>query len=108
MRHFLALSLVAVLLIGLPAQAQDAASPTVPDSFETLTADWSSATFPTRKASYPESWSTLNLSQKANLPVIDLSRKQRTARKRWAGGGSSDELLRLFGPDNASVLPVGE
>jgi hypothetical protein len=109
MRHFLALSLVAVLLIGLPAQAQDAASPTVPDSFETLTADWTEVRL---SLSYPENWTAFDLSEKTNLAVIELSRKKETARKRWSGGqhfSAADDrpALRLFGADNASVFVIG-
>jgi hypothetical protein len=109
MRHFLALSLVAVLLIGLPAQAQDAASPTVPDSFETLTADWTEVRL---SLPYPENWTAFDLSEKTNLAVIELSRKKETARKRWSGGqhfsaGDDRPALRLFGADNASVFVIG-
>lgn len=62
---------------------------------------------------YPNEWTAVDLEKKAGLSILDLSRKEGTARKRWEGwvSGSSDEEpdpLRLFGAENASIFVLGD
>jgi len=84
---------------------QPFAPPEAPEGFSALHANWPNAQI---GIIHPDTWTAVNLAEKAQLPVIDLSRKKGTARKRWAGGSRTNNgdprPIRLFGPDNASVF----
>lgn len=84
-------------------------APEAPAGFSTHVADWSDLRF---GLVYPEEWEAVDLGRKG-LPVLELSRRKGTAKKRWSGsfGGTSGgdpNPLRLFGADNASIIVAGK
>lgn len=84
--------------------------PEAPEGFSTYVADWEEVRF---GLVYPDGWEVIDLARKGFFAVLDLSRTEGTAKKRWAGrmSGSSDgepEPLRLFGSENASIFVMGK
>lgn len=85
-------------------------APEAPEGFSTHVADWGEVRF---GLVYPDGWEVVDLAKKGFFPILDLSRTEGTAKKRWAGGmsASSDdepEPLRLFGAENASIFVMGK